>query len=235
MFKSLLSVFLQSPCPLCKRPAENIVCVYCQKQLESCQLTNPSHLWRGNLPLFAWGVYDNKLKQAIATLKYKNQPQLGMLLGQWLGNTWLSDSVSKKTRKLTVVPIPLHRERLKARGFNQAETIARSFCQRTGYSLQPQGLVRVRDTETMFGLDPERRQQNLKYAFAVGKIWQQQPPRCGSTRSARSPVLLLDDIYTTGTTVEEAARVLRERGIKVCGVAVVARATSFKSDRSRYY
>lgn len=220
MLKSLLSVFLQSPCPLCNRPAENIVCVYCQKQLESCQLTNPSHLWRGNLPLFAWGVYDNKLKQAIATLKYKNQPQVGIMLGQWLGNTWSSDPVSKKTSKLTVVPIPLHRERLNARGFNQAETIARAFCQRTGYSLQPQGLVRMRDTETMFGLDPEQRQQNLKHALAVGKIWQQPP---------KSPILLLDDIYTTGTTVKEAARVLRDRGITVCGVAVVARVPSLKS------
>jgi ComF family protein len=223
MLKSLLSVFLQSPCPVCKRPAENIVCVYCQKQLESYQLTNPSHLWRGNLPLFAWGIYDNKLKQAIATLKYQNQPQVGILLGQWLANIWLGDPVGKKIGKLTVVPIPLHRERLKARGFNQAETIARGFCQRTGYSLQPQGLVRVRDTETMFGLDPEQRQQNLKHAFAVGKIWQQQPPK--------SPILLVDDIYTTGTTVRESARVLSKRGIKVCGVAVVAKAVSLKSDR----
>jgi ComF family protein len=222
MLKGLLSVFLQSPCPLCNRPAENIVCVYCQKQLESCQLTNPSHLWRGNLPLFAWGVYDNKLKQAIATLKYNNQSQVGILLGQWLGNAWLVNPVSKKISKLTVVPIPLHRERLKTRGFNQAETIARGFCQRTGYSLQPQGLVRVRDTETMFGLAPEQRKQNLKHAFAVGKIWQQQPPK--------SPILLLDDIYTTGTTVREAARVLHNRGIEVCGVAVIATPVSFKSD-----
>ncbi len=221
MLKSLLSVFLQSPCPLCKRPAENIVCVYCQKQLESCQLDNPSLLWRGNLPLFAWGVYDNKLKQAIATLKYQKKPQLGIILGQWLAKTWLNNPAGKKTSNLTVLPIPLHQERLKARGFNQAETLARGFCQRTGYFLQPQGLVRVRDTETMFGLDPEQRQQNLKHAFAVGEIWQQQPPR--------APILLLDDIYTTGTTVKEAAKVLGKRGIEVCGVVVVARVFSLNS------
>lgn len=221
MFKSLLSVFLQSPCPLCKRPADNIVCVYCQKQLESCQLINPSHWWKGNLPLFAWGVYDNKLKQAIAILKYNNQPQVGLLLGHWLAHLWLGHPVSKKSNQLTVVPIPIHRERLEARGFNQAETIARGFCQRTNYSLQPQALVRVRDTGKMFGLNAEQRQQNLKHAFAVDKIWQQQPPK--------SPILLLDDIYTTGTTVREAARVLEKQGIKVCGVAVVAKAVSFKN------
>jgi ComF family protein len=224
MLKGLLSVFLQSSCPLCKRPAENIICVYCQKQLASYQFSNPSHLWRGNLPLFAWGAYDNKLKHAIATLKYKNNSPLGILLGQWLGNVWLANSIGKKTSKLTVVPIPLHREKLKTRGFNQAEMIARGFCQRTGYSLQPQGLVRVRDTETMFGLDPEQRQKNLKQAFAVGKIWQQQLPQ--------SPILLIDDIYTTGTTVREAAKVLGERGMNVYGIAVVARVSSFRSDRA---
>jgi predicted amidophosphoribosyltransferase len=68
----------------------------------------------------------------------------------------------------------------------------------------------------MFGLNPVERTENLKDAFQVGK------------KISRSPVLLLDDIYTAGTTVKEAAKVLRQQGIKVAGVVVAAKTSRGK-------
>lgn len=214
IWKSILSLFLQENCPLCERPASNLVCQYCQQQLQSCKLKNSCQFWQGDLPLFAWGTYNGQLKRSIAALKYNGQIELGELLGHWLGKAWLDSSIATQVKKPLVIPIPLHQRKLKERGFNQAELIARSFCQVTGYVLQAKALARVRETDALFGLSPEERKTQLQNAFVLNSSFQQRFPN--------SPVLLIDDIYTTGTTVAEAAKVLRQNKISVLGVAAIA-------------
>ena len=214
MLKNLLSLFLKPNCPLCQRPAGQIVCKYCSAQLKGCQLDDCTQFWQGDLPVFVWGVYGSYLKRAIASLKYDLHQDIGELLGIWLAQAWLNSSWHRRFPKITVVPIPLHQGKLKERGFNQAELIARRFCQVTGYTLKPNLLQRIRHTEAMFGLNPTQRQKNIHQAFVLGKDYQRF--------NSRTPVLILDDIYTTGTTVREASLVLRTHGIKVVGVAAIA-------------
>ncbi|MGB7443145.1 MAG: ComF family protein [Coleofasciculaceae cyanobacterium] len=212
--EGLLSLFLQTNCPLCDRPAQAEFCQYCHKQLQNCQLKQPDRLWTGKLPVFAWGSYGGIMKRTIARLKYENQPQLARPLGQWLGDTWLKSPVAFSTNKLRAVPIPVHPSKLKIRGYNQAELIARSFCQFTGYKHQPFALERVRATEAQFSLSGKEREQNLADAFVVSKKFKQNPPN--------SPVLLIDDIYTTGATVSSAAQTLLREGVEVYGVLAIA-------------
>ena len=212
MFKQLLSVFLESRCPLCDRTNGETICSYCQQKLSSYRLDQPDRFWQGDLPVFAWGRYDGQLKQAIAKLKYDRQPEIGSILGRWLGRSWRNKKLIKR-QKISVIPIPLHHKRLKVRGYNQASIIAQGFCQETGYLLQSKSLIRVRDTKAMYELNPLARIENLKNAFAVGK------------KLPQDPVLLLDDIYTSGTTVKEAIKVLQQYNIKTIGVVVVAKTT----------
>lgn len=164
--------------------------------------------------MLAWGRYDGILKRAVAQLKYQAQTQLAQPLGHWLGEIWVNCAGSKRWQSVTVVPIPLHSQRWQQRGYNQAELIARSFCQYTKMPIKAQGLERRKETQALYGLDAAARAQNLADAFGLGKDFQQQPPR--------SPVLLVDDIYTTGATVRSAAQTLRQQGISVLGVAVIA-------------
>lgn len=215
MLKNFLSLFLKSNCPLCQRPADEYVCDYCQRQLQNYNSTNPTEFWHGDLPVFVWGVYEGQLKRAIAALKYDGHRPLGELMGFWLAKAWLNSSYATTLgKKVTVIPIPLHSDKLKSRGFNQAELIARSFCQLTAYHHLPQGLIRTRDTAAMFGLNTSQRQSNLKNAFQVSDILLKQSPKS---------ILLIDDIYTTGSTVTEAAKVLTEQGLEVKGVVAIAR------------
>lgn len=215
MLKQLLSVFLESRCLFCSRPTSKSLCQYCQQKLFSYQLSDNNRLsyWQ-DLSLFAWGKYEGQLKRAIALMKYQKQPDIGRLLGQLLGNLWLSNGLIKPQQKLTVVPIPLHSSKLNDRGFNQAELIARGFCQITGYSLNPQALIRVRNTAAMFNLSLEERTKNLENAFQVGY------------KLPKHPVLLLDDIYTVGTTIKESAKILRQQRIEVIGALVVAKSSN---------
>ena len=210
-FKSLLNLFLKSGCLCCQRPTTTELCQDCTRQLQSCQLSDRSNQWRGKLPVFAWGVYGGTLKRAIASLKYDNQPQVAQILGSWLAQAWLSSLVTNKA--LIVVPIPLHADKQRQRGYNQAALLAQSFCQVTGLRLQQQGLERQRETQAQFRLSASEREQNLARAFRLGAGFRLCPTQ---------PVLLLDDIYTTGATARSAAQVLQNAGISVFGMVAVA-------------
>ncbi len=206
-----LSLFLKSSCPLCDRAATAIFCKYCQRQIQECQLANPAQYWQGDLPLFAWGKYEGVIKRSIGKLKYDGYQSIGDLYGKWLGESWQISLPLHKVTKLIAIPIPLHPEKLASRGFNQAESIARSFCQVTGAKLDL-SLQRTRSTVAQFGLSKVARQENVAGAFSL----------VHSSLKPGDSVLLIDDIYTTGSTVRAAASALRSIEVDVCGVAVIA-------------
>ncbi|MEG4028811.1 MULTISPECIES: ComF family protein [unclassified Microcoleus] len=220
LVKSFLNLFLKSNCPLCQRPAAGEFCLYCHKQLQRCQLSDSGRFWNSQQRVFVWGEYGGALKRAIAALKYDGNPQLAKPLGGWLAEAWLSFP-ELAIDNLTVVPIPLHQEKLKERGFNQAELLAESFCEVTGLPLQRHGLERVKNTQALFALTPQQRQAEMKNALSLGKDFRRRLPR--------DRVLLVDDIYTSGTTVKSAIKILEQSGISVYGT--VALATPNKSDR----
>ena len=204
------------PCPLCQRPAKAVFCRDCQQRLQAERL-DPWPVTTSPWPLWAWGIHRGALRRAIYSLKYQGQRRIGTVLGEWLGSRWLeSRQLSSGSRRAygsdyTVVPIPLHVERLRQRGYNQAALISQAFCERTGLRHLPEALVRVRATAAQYELNPLQRQQNLAGAFAL-------------KRAPATPVLLVDDIYTTGSTVQAAQQVLVAAGIPVAGVIVVAKA-----------
>jgi len=210
--QGLLNLFSESRCPLCDRSTATEFCLDCTKQLQRCQLTHRPKLEQQQLPVFVWGNYQGTLKRAIATLKYKNQPQIARPLGNWLAEAWLNSPYA--TSQLIVVPIPLHLSRQKQRGYNQAALIAESFCSFTGLKLQQLGLTRQKDTDAQFNLSPQQREQNLNMAFTLGAQFYRHRPT--------TPVLLLDDIYTTGATARFAAQALQQEGIAVYGMVAIA-------------
>lgn len=217
--KTVTNLFLQQPCPLCDRPAPQRLCTSCWRQLTRCADPQPLQAALPALPSLAWGRYQGPLKQAIAALKYADHPELAEPLGRALGTCWQQSPLT--SRSPLVVPIPMFADKQRQRGFNQAELLAQAFAQHTGLPLVRQGLIRQRATVPQFGLGLQARQHNLAGAFGLGAAFQRQRPR--------QPVLLLDDIYTTGTTVQVAATELRRNGISVCGVATVARAVMEQS------
>lgn len=113
-----------------------------------------------------------------------------------------------------IVPVPLHRDRLRWRGFNQSHLLARRLGQHFNVRVDPFLLTRARPTPPQVGLDEADRRRNVAGAFAVRRI----------TTLAGRHTLLVDDVYTTGATVEECARVLKRAGARRVDVLVLARA-----------
>ncbi|XZO02346.1 MAG: ComF family protein [Microcoleus sp.] len=211
--KSFLNLFLKSNCPLCQRPATSDLCPYCRQQLHGCRLADPGAFWDSQKAVFVWGEYGGALKRAIAALKYNDRPELAKPLGYWMAEAWLNFP-ELAIDNLTVVPIPLHKEKLKQRGFNQAELLAESFCELTGLPLQRHGLERIKYTEALFQLSIAQRQAEMKDALILGKDFRRRLPG--------DRVLLVDDIYTSGTTVRSAIQVLKQSGISVYGTVALA-------------
>lgn len=206
-----LDLFLQRRCPICGRSTPDYVCVYCSRALMACQAEK---FWEMNLPqpLFCWGIYDDALKRAIATCKYNNQPRIATFLGQQMGLRWGKEKETQKLTKMAVVPIPLHPEKLKQRGFNQAELLVRGFCDVTGMPCRPRLLQRIKNTKPqMQTKSAEERKENLKGAFTA------------CPNKTKQSILLLDDIYTSGATIREATATLTQAGYRIGAVLVLAR------------
>lgn len=209
MLGKFFNFVLQKSCVLCDRPTSDQFCLDCQRRLERDRFPDPTQFWNQQPKLFVWGNYTDTLKRTISRLKYDRLPELAIPLGEALARSWLEAKLTKS--KLAVVPIPLHTEKQKQRGYNQAELISRAFCNLSGDLHQPQGLQRIRATEALFNLSPKQREQMLSQVFEIGKICRDRP------------VLLIDDIYTTGATARAAIQVLHRHQIRVLGIAVVAK------------
>jgi ComF family protein len=113
-----------------------------------------------------------------------------------------------------VVPVPLHPRRLRERGFNQALSLARFVSRFHSISLDRNNLIRSRWTNTQVGLSERKRRENVKGAFIVKK----------EKNFKNKHILLVDDVYTSGSTVDECAKVLLNAGAQTVHIVTLARA-----------
>ncbi len=168
----------------------------------------------------AYAVYEDELRKIVHLLKYEGLRSVAKPLGKLLARV-VETLEGEAARELTVVAVPLYPAKQRRRGFNQSELLADSATAELRRTRPEWRLVaahralrRVRDTEDQFGLTPPERRKNLRGAFEV----------VDAEAVAGREVLLLDDIYTTGATARECARVLRRAGASRVWVATVARA-----------
>lgn len=158
--------------------------------------------------LHASGVYEGLLLDLVVRLKYRGEERLAAFLGERM-----AASVVGKTPDL-ILPVPLHVARLRERGFNQAVLLARRIGKRLGVATDARLLRKTRPTPPQATLKIDERRKNLKGAFRL------EDPSQVSGWS----VLLVDDVATTGATLHEAARVLKQAGAARVEALVAARA-----------
>jgi ComF family protein len=164
----------------------------------------------------AYGSYDGGLRELIHLLKYGGVRPAAGVLGRMLAEVIVHLEPSYGLEEIIVIPVPLHPSKLRQRGFNQAELIANHALRGMRddrMQLNSKLLQRVRVTQSQIGLTRHQRRENLRGAFSVVK------PQGLTGRE----VLLVDDVFTTGMTVSECARVLRRAGASNVYVATVAR------------
>lgn len=152
--------------------------------------------------------YAPPVDQLVHGLKYHGRLELARVLGRLL-----ADALALRSRHIDViVPVPLHRARLRARGFNQALELARPIARRLGVPIDYHCVVRARNTPPQATLAPKARRRNVRGAFVA-------KGRLDGLRIA-----LVDDVLTTGQTADAVATCLRRAGARQVELWVLARA-----------
>lgn len=202
-------------CPECEariKWVESPLCTCCGKMFEDregpdrvcgdCQV-DPPPFARARAAV----LYDGPVTQAITRFKFSRQLAFLPVMQHWLKRPLCLELVAAAD---LLVPVPLHPKRIKKRGFNQSLLLARAF---PGAPVAREAVIRTRHTVPQVGLNPKQRRDNVKGAFAV----------TDPARVKGKHMLLVDDLYTTGATVKECARVLRRAGARRVEVLTVAR------------
>ena len=147
-------------------------------------------------------VYSGPLMESIQKFKYNTETQLmysfGLLLSSF-AKEWIPNP-----KDFVIVPVPLHKRRLKERGFNQSLLLAKVLATDLGNQLDYLSLIRKRYTQAQTGLKREARRRNVKDAFTIIEP--------GNIKDKK--ILLVDDVFTTGHTLNECARILKKSGAK---------------------
>lgn len=199
-----MTLFPASHCSRCGRTYEtrvrtNHICGACRIQPPSFDRAA------------AGALYEGALIRAITAFKYAGRLELTgpltAMLGENLGSPFLPPETD------LILPVPLHTRRLKERGFNQALILARSLFKPWKEKIRYDLLVRSRWTEPQVRLKGRERRRNVKGAFRV-----QDPAQVKRRR-----IMLVDDVFTTGSTVNECARVLKKAGADQVWVLTLAR------------
>ncbi|MDP3427155.1 MAG: ComF family protein [Humidesulfovibrio sp.] len=184
-------------------PAPPALCAACQ---------DSPRPW-GRLVFF--GAYEGRLRDLILAYKFKGRLGLGRQLQECLAVAFERQAAMFPELGACelVVPVPLHVRRLAWRGYNQSSELARLLARRRGLPLRQEALSRVRRTVPQMELGRSERAENIRGAFAAN-------PEILAGRTA----LLVDDIMTTGSTLEECSRMMRAAGAAQVHVLVLARA-----------
>lgn len=196
--------FTSSPlCPKCgimfkSREGEDHVCSRCMEHAYAFDTAR------------AMGAYDGMLRRAIHLFKYANKSMLAEPLGRLLAEHG-AGMVQPEAYDL-IVPVPLHPQRLRERGYNQALMLGRALGRAWNITVRPDSLRKIKRTEPQTTLSAQERWKNVRGAFC----WTGAPLH-------GKKILLVDDVYTSGSTAHECAGVLKKAGATQVDVLTLAR------------
>ncbi len=205
-------------CPLCGKVTENEICGSCREKLtyireprcmrcgkpvrregqEYCyDCERQRHIYERGYALW---IHNGSVRHSIYQFKYHNQRIFGRFFAEQLYSRY--GEAVRRWKIAVIIPIPLSRRKRRIRGYNQAEILAMEFGRLAGIPVEARRLVRSRDTRPQKLMDAHGRKTNVKHAFA----WR------GKRIRGNVNVLLIDDIYTTGNTIDSAAGELKRAG-----------------------
>lgn len=227
--ETILNILFPRRCPVCGeivKPAGSLICPSCFRELSFvkspvCKKCGKEIMdetmefcedCMAHRHAFEYGVallnYDEVARTSMVQVKYHNKREYLDFYGAAIAARY--EQTIRRMNVDAIVPIPIHRSRLRKRGFNQAEILAEIAGERLGIPVRPEILIRTKKTLPQKELSAAERLKNLSGAFDAGVV----------PLEIRR-ILLVDDIYTTGSTIEACSRVLRAAGVEEVYFAVI--------------
>jgi len=183
--------YIESPrCLKCGKPVDNAETEFCY----DCSRVN--HIYSQGVGVWA---YTDEIKNSIYQFKYHNKREYGTFYGFELKDRY--ESIIRSWDADVLIPVPLHKSKLRKRGYNQADIIAKSIGKLLDIPVDNQLLFRKKKTLAQKELNDKERMKNLENAFNIGEKVVKY-----------NKVIIVDDIYTTGTTIDACAKILMDAG-----------------------
>jgi competence protein ComFC len=202
-------------CPDCQGCVQFINQPFCEKCGIPTKKPGSCEKCRSEPPVYramrSWAVFDSPVQDALHTLKYRRNVGIGDALASQMSEFILSLNWDIQV----LVPVPLGKKRFRERGYNQVGLIAQPLAYRIGLQYEPKALWKTRDTRSQVGLSVLQRRENVHDAY-------QANPESVKRRS----VLLMDDVATTGSTIQACATALLLAGARNVYALTIARALS---------
>ncbi|PIS30774.1 MAG: hypothetical protein COT43_00950 [Candidatus Marinimicrobia bacterium CG08_land_8_20_14_0_20_45_22] len=216
-YSGILSLFFTPLCLVCNQRLENhkaVVCDECWNKLQPIPLgrsirRNFSENLDVVMSVFA---FDELFQKIVHALKYQGKQSIGVELGVRMSGFLHLENIDVFSAVLT--PIPLHPIKMRERGYNQSDLISAGLSQVLEIPVNTGILRRIKNTQTQTKLNAIERRENMEAAFGIGKRFD---------KDGIETVILVDDVFTTGSTMNAAAQVLREGGMKkIIGITAAA-------------
>lgn len=198
---------------------EQFICNFCKLNLPKSNYhtmgeTELSRVFAGRVPLVNAGCYylyekSGKVQKLLHAIKYENQKELGEYIGVLYGQELLKHNAFNQID--VILPVPLHKNKLRARGYNQSEWFAKGLSKSLSKPLHPEMLERITETSTQTKKRKYQRWENVEGIFKLND----------PHSIAHKHVLLVDDVITTGATIEAGWQALKQaEGIKLSTVSI---------------
>ena len=199
--EKLLNLIYIQDCYFCKSTKEDTL--LCSKCYRKIHFLPPSVLKiYKNCNIYSCCLYEGIIKNLIHALKYKNKKKLALVAAKLMYEYWKNLKIEEN---FLVLPVPIHKSRLKERKYNHMDLICKEFCKLTNYKLEKNFLIRTKDTKKQYNLHKQERIRNIKDAFDIKQT---------NMPEKESNLLILDDITATGITIEEIIKLLNKNGYR---------------------
>ena len=199
LLEKLLNLIYIQPCYFCRSTKEDkIICSKCYKKIHFM----PESVFKviKDCNVYACCLYDGIIKSLVRDLKYHKKKKLAKLQAQLMFDFWKE---LHKSQDYLIVPVPIHQNRLKERKYNHMDIVAEEFAILTGYKINKNLILRIKDTQKQFNLKKVERIKNIKGAFIVNE---------NENVEKTQKILIIDDITSTGITLEEIIKPLKKAG-----------------------
>lgn len=209
LLSQFLNLIYRKKCYFCGSSKNDTkMCDDCYEKIEHIPVKILRHIY--TVPVYCATLYDDKVQRLIRGIKYHNQRELAYYQAKIMYEYWQKLSVSSE--EFIIVPVPLCKERQKKRKYNQMSLVAMEFAKMTGYEINENIIKRIRNTKPQYKLSKKEREKNLKNSFECNKEFY----------NTNKKLLLMDDILTTGSTMEEMIKTLQNAEIKNLAVFVTS-------------
>ena len=201
-FNKLLDYIYKKKCYFCGKSNESVkMCSKCYEELSFNDVKENRYI--NGVKVYSAGLYDKNLQKMIRGIKYHKQKELAFYMAKFMWN-YFSEIIKEfdLPKNYQVVPVPLHKARQKKRGYNHMELVAEEFCRLSGFSPNYELITRIKNTKPQYKLSYSEKQTNLQNAFKVDK-----------TKLLNLPVLIIDDICTSGATFGSMIEEMKSQGV----------------------